>query len=471
MRKKLLFTFILGILIVYFTYFINSQNPRIFFWFKQVMPIELKSFLKNTIFLIPELKKEIKIARENYNSILKKNTILSDELVSIQQAKNLVNQRIFPKTQFLTLSFDEIQIDTKSLSFREITYLNAIDKKRDGKKTKPFYVENINDKVIVTTFNGDILIYEIFDFVNKKFKNTFYIKNNLPNGITVLDSLLFKESFFISYIDRSKGCKHLKIVRAELNFIKLDFKNFYEQGEKNVNPEKCEAFSLGGRLEIINKLKDPSLIVSAANMDEIDLYETLKDQFNENLLQKIIHILSINLKSKEVSVISNGHRNPQGLFVNKKNIILSTEHGPRGGDEINKIISGKNYGWPIASYGENYNDNYEEEDEFVYLKNHSNSNFEEPIYSFVPSIGISQLIEVPKNFSKRWQNNYLITSLRKKSIFRVTFDKKFSRVISMEQINIGKRIRDISYNKNGKFFTLALEDGEPSIGILKPKIN
>ena len=46
MRKKLLFTFILGILIVYFTYFINSQNPRIFFWFKQVMPIELKSFLK-----------------------------------------------------------------------------------------------------------------------------------------------------------------------------------------------------------------------------------------------------------------------------------------------------------------------------------------------------------------------------------------------------------------------------------------
>ena len=76
-------------------------------------------------------------------------------------------------------------------------------------------------------------------------------------------------------------------------------------------------------------------------MDEIDLYETLKDQFNENLLQKIIHILSINLKSKEVSVISNGHRNPQGLFVNKKNIILSTEHGPRGGDEINKIISEK----------------------------------------------------------------------------------------------------------------------------------
>ena len=155
-----------------------------------------------------------------------------------------MNQRIFPKTQFLTLSFDEIQIDTKSLSFREITYLNAIDIKKGWKKTKPFYVENINDKVIVTTFNGDILIYEIFDFVNKKFKNTFYIKNNLPNGITVLDSLLFKESFFISYIDRSKGCKHLKIVRAELNFIKLDFKNFYEQEKKCKSQKMRGIFTL-----------------------------------------------------------------------------------------------------------------------------------------------------------------------------------------------------------------------------------
>ena len=45
-----------------------------------------------------------------------------------------------------------------------------------------------------------------------------------------------------------------------------------------------------------------------------------------------------------------GHRNPQGLLV-FDNIVLSTEHGPRGGDEINKIMFGKNYGWPISSYG------------------------------------------------------------------------------------------------------------------------
>ena len=50
-----------------------------------------------------------------------------------------------------------------------------------------------------------------------------------------------------------------------------------------------------------------------------------------------------------------GHRNPQGLFYDKKNkIILETEHGPQGGDEINILRKNLNYGWPISSYGEHY---------------------------------------------------------------------------------------------------------------------
>ena len=62
-------------------------------------------------------------------------------------------------------------------------------------------------------------------------------------------------------------------------------------------------------------------------------------------------ILFINLDNYKKIIFSKGHRNPQGLLnIDNKNI-LSTEHGPYGGDEINKIIFGKNYGWPIASYG------------------------------------------------------------------------------------------------------------------------
>ena len=124
---------------------------------------------------------------------------------------------------------------------------------------------------------------------------------------------------------------------------------------------------------------------------------------------------------------------PQGLTV-FNNVILSTEHGPRGGDEVNKIIEGKNYGWPLVSYGENYNDNFYEKDEYKFLKNHKEHGFEEPIYSFVPSIGISQLIYVPERFSKRWKDNFLISSLRSGSLFRVYFNDNFTKILSMEKL-------------------------------------
>jgi hypothetical protein len=93
--------------------------------------------------------------------------------------------------------------------------------------------------------------------------------------------------------------------------------------------------------------------------------------------------------------------------------------------------------------------------------------FEEPIFSFVPSIGMSQIIRVPDTFSKKWQNNFLVTSLNGGSIYRVLFDKDFSKLIYLEKIFIGDRIRDIEYSKELNTFILALEGNGGSIGILK----
>lgn len=70
-------------------------------------------------------------------------------------------------------------------------------------------------------------------------------------------------------------------------------------------------------------------------------------------------------------------------------LIISTEHGPYGGDEINKIVFNKNYGWPIYSHGEDYGYNLDKKDKYKYKKDISDLNYEHPIYSFVPSIGIS----------------------------------------------------------------------------------
>jgi len=163
----------------------------------------------------------------------------------------------------------------------------------------------------------------------------------------------------------------------------------------------------------------------------------------------------------EPKIFSKGHRTTQGLVVVNK-IILSTEHGPKGGDEINKIDYSKNYGWPLASYGGKYGKNKKIPS---YSLNHSKLGFTEPIYAFVPSIGISEIIKLPNNFSNYWEENFIITSLNRGSIYRVKFDENFKKLIFKEEIFIGKRIRDIKYFSKKKLILLALESrGE--LGVL-----
>ena len=148
-----------------------------------------------------------------------------------------------------------------------------------------------------------------------------------------------------------------------------------------------------------------------------------------------------------------------------KNIILSTEHGPRGGDELNRIYHNKNYGWPIASYGNSYKDK-----NLTYKKSHHKHSFEEPLLVFLPSIGISELIFLPNKFDDKWHDNILVSSLNGRSIYRIKFvSSKFEKVLYNEKIYIGERIRDIKYIDKYNLIILALER-TGSLGILK-KLN
>ena len=162
-----------------------------------------------------------------------------------------------------------------------------------------------------------------------------------------------------------------------------------------------------------------------------------------------------------------GHRNPQGLFYDKKNnFILESEHGPEGGDEINLIRLDKeeipNYGWPIASYGEHYGGNsisnklkYEK---YPLLKSHESNGFIEPLKYFVPSVGTSEVVGLG-------DKSYVLSSLKDKAIYFFNLDennklKKFSRV------NATERVRDLIFNDNKLFLFL---ENTASIGIIELK--
>ena len=94
--------------------------------------------------------------------------------------------------------------------------------------------------------------------------------------------------------------------------------------------------------------------------------------------------------------------------------------------------------------------------------------FEEPIFSFVPSIGISEIIKLPNDFSEHFIDNFLISSLNGLNLYRVKFDKDYTKLIFNEKIFIGERVRDLKFHSKSNSIFLAFEEnGE--IGIISKK--
>lgn len=153
-------------------------------------------------------------------------------------------------------------------------------------------------------------------------------------------------------------------------------------------------------------------------------------------------IVAIDLATGENRQISRGHRNPQGLVIDQSGAILATEHGPAGGDELNVIVPGSNYGWPSVTLGVDYG---------AYTwplseKTGEHPGFSPPIYAWLPSIGVCNLIQL-KGFSPRWDGDILVASLKARSLFRLRL--KDLRVLYAEPIWIGERIRDLAQLENG----------------------
>jgi aldose sugar dehydrogenase len=117
---------------------------------------------------------------------------------------------------------------------------------------------------------------------------------------------------------------------------------------------------------------------------------------------------------------SYGHRNPQGLYYDKSTGTLwEHEHGPKGGDELNIVEKGKNYGWPVITYGINY-------DGTIITNDTTKEGMEQPIHYWLPSIGACGMEMVTSDKYPTWKGNFLIGSLAFQFLSRVELDgKKF----------------------------------------------
>lgn len=149
------------------------------------------------------------------------------------------------------------------------------------------------------------------------------------------------------------------------------------------------------------------------------------------------HILKLDLETLKTEMYSKGHRNTLGLSFMTDGQLISSENGPRGGDELNIIMRGKNYGWPFESYGTYYGS---QERFGIPADLDQNQRFDQPIYTFLPSVAPSSLFQ-SRTFNESWKGNIIMGSLRAESLFNMKIDGK--SIIYVEQIKIGHRIRDL----------------------------
>jgi glucose/arabinose dehydrogenase len=110
------------------------------------------------------------------------------------------------------------------------------------------------------------------------------------------------------------------------------------------------------------------------------------------------------------SVFSYGHRNPQGLAIHPETDALwGVEHGPRGGDELNRIVAGRNYGWPVITYGINY-------DGTIITEERAREGMEQPVLYWRPSIAVSGLDVYDGQAFPYWRNHLLVGALRDQEV-------------------------------------------------------
>ena len=108
-------------------------------------------------------------------------------------------------------------------------------------------------------------------------------------------------------------------------------------------------------------------------------------------------------ESGRAEVFTIGHRNAEGLHKTADGRIWLTEHGPTGGDELNLILRGADYGWPSVSYGDKHDESSDPG---------RHTGYKAPVFAWMPSIGVSQLISLQGDLFPTWKGDLLVASLR-----------------------------------------------------------
>ncbi|NND82260.1 MAG: PQQ-dependent sugar dehydrogenase [Gammaproteobacteria bacterium] len=275
-----------------------------------------------------------------------------------------------------------------------------------------------------------------------------YVKSQGGYFDVMLDpGFVDNQIIYLSFAHGSKKANATRIVRARLGDTQLhDVTPIY-----TVEPTKDTPTHYGGRMVFLN---DGTIAMTTG--DGFQYREASQDPFSQ--LGKIIRINNdgsvpadnpfADGNKGDPYVYSLGHRSPQGLVYDaESDVLYMHEHGPKGGDEVNIVQAGKNYGWPATSHGVNYTgarvSPYKEL-----------PGIEAPIKVWTPSIAPSGLALYQGDVFPQWRGGLFVGALKFKQVHRLSLkDGKVSNEDIMFE-ELGVRIRDVRTGPDGLLYIL-----------------
>lgn len=252
------------------------------------------------------------------------------------------------------------------------------------------------------------------------------------------------QQLYFSFSEPGSGGNSTAVAKAKLDGTGLlDVKVIFSQ-----QPKYDSRYHFGSRLVFDGNGK---LFITTGDRGS----ERNQAQKLDNHIGKVLRINSDgtavadnpfnNKGAARAEVWSYGHRNVQGAALHPQTGQLWThEHGPQGGDEINITQAGKNYGWPVITYGEEYGGGV--------IGKTSMEGFEQPLHYWVPSIAPSGMQFYTASLLPDWQNNLLVGSLKFGQLVRL--ELQGNKVTHEERIMIGQRIRDVAQGPDGAVYLL-----------------
>ncbi len=267
------------------------------------------------------------------------------------------------------------------------------------------------------------------------------------NEVSLAPDFTDSQQIYLSYACGTPAANHTCLARARLGDKGLeDTEEIFR-----VQPAKAGTAHYGGR---IAWLPDDTLVLSLG--DGFDYREEA-----QNLASHIGTIVRLNGDGSAPAdnpftghegalpeIYSYGHRNVQGLiYDSEQNRLIAHEHGPKGGDEINLIEPGKNYGWPITSFGLDYTG--------ARVTPFTNRpGMEPPLLYWTPSIAPSGMTLYNGELFPQWQGDLLVGALAAKRVHRVSLERGEARDVEVLFESLNERIRDVKTGPDGAVYLL-----------------